>query len=390
MAGENKNVSINQGNQANYWGAANRRASIMDSRDNNQVVAQQAAQMFAQYGPQGQVWSKMLMDNPDQGLQMIQQSGGLDVVNRQLAYGQAQGNNATQQDMVNHVLRLEGGQAAGAYGRGQSAMNDDSGQLGVTEVLKLRKEFKDKSENYSIRKGYMQSAVKAAEAASDYVDPKRRGAADFLLINALGKMIDPNSVVRGSEADAIVAGGSDDMRTAFHKYYRMMGADGMLPAQARVALMHQIQAQWDIAAKEQQVLTDFAVEEGMRLGLNDNMLELAIDDYLNPSRTGSDYNIVTAPFENDPLTAVADAGARNERLKNPYQNHPGFLSEVPDDSWPGWRVSGDGRTRELYWGPGPNGEPMYVPEENVPDAIADIKARSAAAGRKRAQGRGGN
>ena len=157
-----------------------------------------------------------------------------------------------------------------------------STDLDDTGAFKLRKEAVDASSNWLTRREFF---VQASSAAKDALsaEPNDRGRADFALINAMGKLIDPNSVVRNEEGKMIVEAGSDALNAFIFQAQRWFGKTGILEPRARRNLLKQIDTLYQAETEQQRGRVAQFKNEINNLGvLPQEYLELVVPDSIDP------------------------------------------------------------------------------------------------------------
>lgn len=229
------------------YAASGRLAEMQDQNRNVGQVAEMGAQQLERYGPSGVEWAKRLRSDPNAAMAMAQQYGGFAQLEQNLAYQGAAGRGANAQDLATVGLQHEG---AKGYKDILDSSQGASSALKQTQVMKLRGEAIKASQGWITRREFYVAAA-AASADALAADPKDRGSSDFALINAMGKLIDPGSVVRNEEGEAIAAAGSDSFATAWFKAMKWFGQTGIIEPGARMNLLRQIDALYQAETDEQ-------------------------------------------------------------------------------------------------------------------------------------------
>jgi hypothetical protein len=158
----------------------------------------------------------------------------------------------------------------------------NAGTLDKAEFGKFRKEAADQAKGYVVQRDFMQKASDAAGEAAK--DPATQGGADFALVQSMGKMIDPNSVVRNEEGKMIVEQGSSDFRDFIKRVQNLYSAQGILNPAARLNLIRQMNAMYKGATESYSVRYESMRDEvGSFPGANGDMVNYAIPDHLAPS-----------------------------------------------------------------------------------------------------------
>lgn len=255
-----------------------------------QNLAAMAAERMRALGPQGEQWAAMIQRDPRAALAMMEQYGGpAEIENSilgsraageaQAAIGQMQQSGASPQEIVGYILRTQGPKAAqaaaealkgggptirsgpnqrlleirtGPDGRpiaseipGQPApivAGAGPGGLDLVSGRFLRNKYETGSKDFIVQRQFYDAAVAAADQAAK--DPKSPGAVDFALVQAYGKMLDPNSVVRNEEGQFIVESQSSVVQDKINAFTKLFSSAGTLNPTARFNLMKQIEAQY--------------------------------------------------------------------------------------------------------------------------------------------------
>jgi hypothetical protein len=254
-----------------------------------QRMTQMAAQRLAALGPQGQQWAEMVQKDPRAALRLADEYGGFGAIEQRLLQAQSAGNaqaaigrmldsGASPQDIVKHVLVTQGAEAAEktakALGTGGPSLRsgpnnrimqintDENGNAiaslvpgqpepivsGVVNGLDpvsarmLRGKYESGAKDFIVQRNYYEAAAAAAAEAAK--DPSSPGSVDFALVQAYGKMLDPNSVVRNEEGKFIVESQSSTVTDKVNQFVRLFSAAGTLNPTARLNLMKQIEAQY--------------------------------------------------------------------------------------------------------------------------------------------------
>lgn len=243
--------------------------------DEMRTAAELAARQFDSIpSPNAQFWASQLREDPRGAFTMAQQYGGVAAVEQALQGAYARGaavRSASPQEM-NAVLferspqdwaLMQQGNLAGAKARSLTAPPPPS-TFDTEYAKKLRADYTKRSSNFeTIRHFYEIAVANAAEAARD---PDNPGSVDFSLVQAYGKMLDPNSVVRNEEGKFIAESQSSTVQDALNRFARLFSAAGTLNPQARLNLMRQIQATYNKAAERQDSLLQEIGGELDRLG----------------------------------------------------------------------------------------------------------------------------
>lgn len=264
---------------------------IQDRQDeaSNQNLAAMAAERMSALGPQGQYWAQAIKRDPRAALTLMQQYGGPEVIESSIlgaraqgdysqALGQMQSSGAQPKEIVEFILRTQGPKAAEsaakALGSGGPSLRagpnnrimqintDENGNAvaslvpgqpepivsGVVNGLDpvsarmLRGKYEAGAKDFIVQRNYYDTAVAAAAEAAK--DPSSPGSVDFALVQAYGKMLDPNSVVRNEEGKFIVESQSSTVTDKVNQFVRLFSAAGTLNPTARLNLMKQIEAQY--------------------------------------------------------------------------------------------------------------------------------------------------
>ena len=243
-------------------------------RERAQMQAQMVGERLAQLGPEGEQWASRLAQDPIAGMSMMQQYGGPEQVEFGLRHAQAAGRGATARELENLVLQHGGGAAGFAkYGTGMKGIADANRAnmrgLDRQGVLQLRGEITKRSDDFRVQRDFFGKAFAAAkraatkEYASDEARRKAMGAADFVLVQALGKMIDPKSAVRNEEGEFIQDAGEDNLGAMLHEASRWFGENGVMSSNARANLMNQIEALYAQAeSSHRQTMSIYGKEMG--------------------------------------------------------------------------------------------------------------------------------
>lgn len=271
-------------------------------------VAEIGAKDMEQLGPEGQQWAQHLRSNPYAAVKMAELQGGFGAIMQRLRYGQAAGSDAMAQtvlenegatglslygagqanlalsnergavtDLLTGALGAPGAtgdagdgtsQGGGPGGGGLANMDMDTlARLAIARpelaraLLPINKEnrertggfdsqiaaqlntkFLEGAKNFIVQRDYYETAVAAAEEAAQ--NPASAGSVDFALVQAYGKMLDPNSVVRNEEGRFIVESQSSVVQDKVNEFLRLFSATGTLNPTARYNLMKQIEAKY--------------------------------------------------------------------------------------------------------------------------------------------------
>jgi hypothetical protein len=266
------------------------RMGVVGAR-NTTALAEQGAAQLERYGASGQQWAQRLRQNPQAALAMAKQYGGFGQIEAGMRYAEANGQGATANSLARIGLETGGPQAFQEIMAGQ-ARADMAAQAGraddhlkVEGVFKLRKELTDASEPFFVRRSFYQSAIVAANKAAETEDENDRGAADFALVQSMGKMVDPGSVVRNEEGTLIMESGSDKMSAFLFEVQKWFGKTGIVNPKARLRLMEQIDAQYQGHLTEQSSRVGvFSNEVNSMEIIDPRHLNLAIPDLTDPAK----------------------------------------------------------------------------------------------------------
>ena len=245
--------------------------------DQMRTAAELAARQFEGIdSDNARYWAGRLREDPRGAFMAAQQYGGVGAVEQALRGAVAQGRatEALGQVMSPAMLAVyqqHGPQGLKALREAQAVGGPDA--LDSTDANRLRADYTKRSGNFeTIRHFYEIASANAAQAAQD---PDNPGAVDFALVQAYGKMLDPNSVVMNEEGKFIVDSQSSTARDAINRFARLFSAAGTLNPQARFNLLRQIQATYDKAAERQAGVLEEIDGELDSLGLNGVLREFA-------------------------------------------------------------------------------------------------------------------
>ena len=264
-------------------------------------MAEQGAARLQRYGPQGRQWAQRLRANPEAALAMAEQFGGFQQIEAGLRYAEARGQGAAAESLAGIALETSGPPGYQQIMGGRAALTSadaslldaqtayrDAGRIDVPEVMKLRKEMGEQSKPFDIRRSFFMTAISAADRAAKLAEENNNiselGAADFALVQAMGKMIDPDSVVRNEEGRMIMEAGDSSVEAFIHKVNKWFGQTGVLSNQARLRLMQQIDAQYQVHLGGQIDRVGIFMDEIQNMGvISPRHLDLAVPDTADPS-----------------------------------------------------------------------------------------------------------
>lgn len=292
-----------------YYGALPRMAAIgqhfQGQRDSQQMAEMAAGRFEALGGDQAGYWANQIRQNPRAAIQLAEQYGGLGAIEQSLqsARAQSQADAALRDSMMGSADGGGAGMTAAQFeafkrggGAGLKAYNEAMG-LGrehgfdADQAMKLRSRYEKQAGNFStIRHFYEIAAANAAKAAENPTDP---GAVDFALVQAYGKMLDPNSVVKNEEGQFIVQSQSSEIADKINRFARLFSASGTLNPQARLNLMRQIQATYEQAEESHKGVLGEMEAELDAIGAQGIARELALPIGLRPATRRMDL----APWE---------------------------------------------------------------------------------------------
>lgn len=129
-----------------------------------------------------------------------------------------------------------------------TASRERTGSLDSTIAGQLNTKFTQGAANFVVQRDYYETAVAAAEEAAS--NPAAAGSVDFALVQAYGKMLDPNSVVRNEEGKFIVESQSSVVQDKINEFLRLFNTTGTLNPTARYNLMKQIEAKYRQAERQ--------------------------------------------------------------------------------------------------------------------------------------------
>ena len=208
-------------------------------------MARQIGQRMSQYGPEGQQWAQRLEADPIGALAVMQQYGGPQQVEFGLANAGSQGSAAT----ADTLLKLMGPQAYGQFSKGMRDQREAAPGLGEESARWYGNKSLADAAAFGEQRNFYETAIASARKAASSGNPEDMGAADFALVQAMGKLIDPNSVVRNEEGKFIQDAGDAQVGAFLHSIKRWFGEKGVMSRSARLALLDQIQAVYGQAEK---------------------------------------------------------------------------------------------------------------------------------------------
>jgi hypothetical protein len=315
--------------QSNY---ARNLAETQEKMVQDQIrgAAEVGAQEFAQFGPRGQELAQRLMADPRGTVAYIESMGGFDAVMGQLRYGQAVGD-ATEQGMMLDPLQqtalIQGGaqeynllqdaqpetlkptlrsgpnQVQYVFDPATGTMQRIPGQadpivsgvgpggIDVVSARTLRNDYTTGAKDFIVQRDYYEAAQAALTQAAK--DPTSPGATDFALVQAYGKMLDPNSVVRNEEGKFIVESQSSFVQDKINAFTRLLSSAGTLNPTARLNLIKQIEAQYRQAESRHMRYLGEVDQEISQLSTDPTLQNLARPIGLEPSALTIDL----APWE---------------------------------------------------------------------------------------------
>lgn len=282
-----------------YYGAAPRQAAIseMFSRRRSQdAMAEMAAQRMEALGGQGSYWAEQIRKDPRAAIALADQYGGFETIEQGIVGARqagemqkAMGKAATPEDVGNLILRTQGPDAYKAWAEGRKAMGESmnpAGSFDLSMAMQIRGDYTKRMGDFStIRHYYDVAASNLAEAAKNTKAP---GAVDFALIQAYAKMLDPNSVVRESEAGFVVESGSSQVEDFINRVNKVWSSAGVLNPTARYNIVRQIEATYRGAEAKQRELLEEMGGELDRLGATGNVREVATPIGIEPSTSKID------------------------------------------------------------------------------------------------------
>ena len=211
------------------------------------IIAQQqaaaVAERMGQYGEQGMQWAQRLQQDPIGGLGAMEAYGGPQQLEFSLANAASQGNAAR------HAMNILGPEAFAQIQKGRKDEFSSRQGLGSEDARWLAARSDNEFQDFDIQRRFYESAIASAERAAKYGDEKSMGAADFVLVQALGKLVDPNSVVRNEEGKFIQQAGDSNLGEFLHEMRRYFGDNGVMSADARLKLLDQIETVYKAAEK---------------------------------------------------------------------------------------------------------------------------------------------
>lgn len=134
---------------------------------------------------------------------------------------------------------------------------------------------------YITQRRYFQTAKNALKDAEEAGTP---GGADFALMQAYAKLLDPMSVLREGEAGIIVEQGSSEVKDWVRRMRRLFTEQGVLNPSARLNLIRQTNAIYQGTTNAQEQMYGEMRQEAQRLpGSNEGAVSVAVSDLLAPA-----------------------------------------------------------------------------------------------------------
>lgn len=290
-----------------------------------QRVAAMGAEQLSQLGPEGEWWAQKLTQDPYAAYQMAESYGGFGAIQQRLAYANAIKNATNAQErldaasihfgpqaganvlnanasMLNalddsdeYVVTKSGdgflyrvnkrtGAAERVNGQGQPISSGDGGSdFTFGNALTLAGQNARSGEDFGQQRLFYEQAVAAAQQAMSG-GTRTQGSADFALVTAYAKMLDPNSTVREQEGQFVINTTSSDVADAFTRFMRVLSPTGVLNANARYSLMQQIQSLYDVQAVRQQELLGQMRQQAAMATPDPRMQALAVPVGMEPSK----------------------------------------------------------------------------------------------------------
>lgn len=221
-----------------------------------------AAERLRALGPEGEQWANNLIQNPHATNAMAQQMGGFQEIEQRLQRGMAAGQSAEARiaagqppmdPVQQQVFGQEGaaglkdlGSARSSFAQARTAGQPERKavdlMLTTSTAEKLRKEAENAFKGHVVQRDLYGQAIKAIEKAAESGTLEDWGAADFALVQAYGKLLDPDSVVRNEEGEFIQRAGSSKQGEILHNLSSLLGLSGVMDAKARGNLLKMLEA----------------------------------------------------------------------------------------------------------------------------------------------------
>lgn len=301
-------------------------------------VAAMGAEQLGQLGPEGEWWAQKLMSDPFAAYQMAESYGGFGAIQQRLAYANAIKNSTNAQERLDAASIHFGPQAgANVLNANASMLNalDDSDEYvviksgdgflyrvnkrtGASErvdgqgqpissgeggdaftfgnALTLAGQNARSGKDFEQQRLFYEQAVSAAQQAASN-GGKSPGSADFALVTAYAKMLDPNSTVKQEEGRFVIATTSSDVADVFTRFLRAISPTGVLNPSARYTLLQQIQSLYNTQAVRQNDLLRQMKEQAAIVSPDPRMQALSIPVGMEPS---------SLKFDLEPWKKMAD------------------------------------------------------------------------------------
>lgn len=234
--------------------------------------------------PEAAKMAMLLRQNPQAGFKMISDYGGYgnfeSMILSKKARGEALAAGGTEQQVMEALLRNNPDDAfkyAQSTNMLRESKSSDAFGSGVkmSDLRAIRKELMDLSGDYNVQMEYFNRAKSA--------DVGNKGPSDFLLVQAVGKMIDPNSVVRETEAGFISSSASSSLQDFLNRINKIYAPSGNLAPEARLGLIRQLNSLAKQATMFQAQRVARHSGEMKNLGFNNQALDFLVPDSIIPN-----------------------------------------------------------------------------------------------------------